>query len=448
MKKCSIFPFLLLIGSWCIAQNNRPEIGNARIQHLPASHQIVLTYDLADNGSNKVDVRLFLACPTGIEFTSVKGDVGTEIPQGKDHRIACTYPDGFPVQNIIIRLVASDHRTPDLQQLVDKVSMKDISTVHKKICGVRNLYPESRAHLEEVKDLIEQSFSRNGLACRTQDTGLTKVAISRLSGSTALLDEKDKDIIFHIHNVIGVLQGAKHEDEVVIVGAHYDTTPDNPGADDNASGVAAVLEAARVLSRYTFDKTIVFVNFDQEEPGLLGSQVFVFGGGLPASKKIVGAINMDMIGYYSDSPNTQQIPQGYDAIFPQQYKNIKDDQFRGNFALNTANENSGKLGVRFEQTAQKYVPDLRIISIVVPGNGLDAGSLAASDHAPFWLAGQPAIFIDDGAETRNPNYHSAGDSISKVNYPFMTKITRAIIASLADWAGLENSTSVTLTVTN
>jgi Peptidase family M28 len=448
MKKCSIFPFLLLIAGWCIGQNNRPEIGNAQIQHLPAARQIVLTYDLADNGNDNIDVRVFLACPSGMDFTSVKGDVGPDVRQGKHRKIICTYPDGFPVHNVVIRLTASDNSTPDLQSLVDKVSMEEISKVHREIYGVRNLSPQGSGHLEEVKNLIARGFSLHGLACRTQDTALTKVAISRMSGSGERIDEKVKDIIFPIHNVIGVLQGAKKEDEVIIVSAHYDTTPGNPGADDNATGVAAVMEAARVLSGYAFDRTIVFVNFDQEEPGLLGSQVFVFGGGLQASRKIIGAINMDMIGYYSDSPNTQHIPQGYDAIFPQQYKNIKDDQFRGDFALNTANGNSDKLGMKFEQTALKYVPDLRVVSLVVPGNGLNAGSLAASDHAPFWLAGQPAIFIDDGAETRNPNYHTPGDTIDKVNYPFMTRVTRAIIASLADWAGLENSSSVTLTVTN
>jgi Zn-dependent M28 family amino/carboxypeptidase len=97
------------------------------------------------------------------------------------------------------------------------------------------------------------------------------------------------------YNVVGELTGVTNPDEIYIIGAHYDSV-DNPGADDNASGTAAVMEAARVLSNYQFDATIRFITFDREEQGLYGSSAYAAAAAL-AGENILGMVNLDMIAY-------------------------------------------------------------------------------------------------------------------------------------------------------
>jgi len=177
------------------------------------------------------------------------------------------------------------------------------------------------------------------------------------------------------NNVIGIHQGKTRPNDIYIIGAHYDSL-NNPGADDNASGTAGVLEAARILSGYDFEATLVFIAFDREEQGLYGSRVYAQQH---AGDNILGMVSLDMIAY-NDGSDRARI-----------YGSINSNPFKNSLA----------------DAVEAY------------GNGLgaiDSGKLDASDHAPFeWQGFQAALLIEYGVWS-NPYYHKAADSVDTLNY--------------------------------
>jgi hypothetical protein len=209
--------------------------------------------------------------------------------------------------------------------------------------------------------------------------------------------------------------------------------PGSPGADDNASAVAGVLECARILSQYEFEHSLRFIGFDTEEYGLIGSNRYNLNG-IKAYEEIEGVLNFEMIGYYSDSPNSQSLPFGFDMLFPQAAQEVADDDFRGNFITVVGNVASNPLIDAFESAAETYVPDLRVISVAVPGTGMIAPDLRRSDHASFWDNGIQALMLTDGADFRNQNYHTPNDVIDTLDLDFMTQVVQATLATAAELA--------------
>ncbi|MBC9929280.1 M28 family metallopeptidase [Chitinophaga qingshengii] len=332
-------------------------------------------------------------------------------------------PPGLPDSTGIVRLVAT-------------ISQDSIRYFHRQICGVRNRSQKGMRHLGTVRSLLIQHFTRNGLESSFQDTILTRQEVSLLKGGAAPVTP-DTTTSFHIRNVLALKKSRHANAGTIVFCAHYDSISDSPGADDNASGIAALMEMARILSAIQTEKNILFAAFDLEEEGLLGSQLFVFGKGKQYPEKIDGVVNFDMIGYSSEEPKSQQVPEIYQQLFPQQYKLLSEDQFRGNFVLIAANEKSVPLSDVYTRAARAFVPELKVMSLSLPGDGLQAGSLADSDHAAFWFAGIPAIFIGDGAGSRNRHYHSSADKQETVNYGFMTRVIKAAVAGALAVSGSE-----------
>jgi hypothetical protein len=198
------------------------------------------------------------------------------------------------------------------------------------------------------------------------------------------------------YNVVGTKLGSEYPDQEYIVGAHYDSV-DNPGADDNASGTAAVLEAARVLSPYPSDYTIRFIAFDAEEWGLLGSEAYVDDH---LADDILGMISADMVAYNGNEGAGAVDIYGFNESYPH------------------------KLAVA--QAVSTY------------GRGVTpyvVGQLCGSDHCPFENAGfQACLLIEDWG---NPYYHQSGDSVDTPNYidyEFAANNTRAVVGFLVDHA--------------
>jgi Zn-dependent M28 family amino/carboxypeptidase len=214
-------------------------------------------------------------------------------------------------------------------------------------------------------------------------------------------------------NVVGVLPGKVHPSQVYIVGAHYDSV-NNPGADDNASGVAGVMEAARALSNYQFDSTLVFIGFDREEQGLFGSTAYA---NAHKNDDIRGMISMDMIAYN---------PLG-----------LLHDQAYVYYANSTAPPIATELSAAITQY----------------GGGLSAtvtrSTSANSDHHPFYSQGFEAALLIERNVSSNPNYHKAADSVDTpgyIDYAYATDMTRSVVGYLATQATIvpEPSTLVVL----
>jgi Zn-dependent M28 family amino/carboxypeptidase len=223
---------------------------------------------------------------------------------------------------------------------------------------------------------------------------------------------------FPTTNLIAELPGTEHPEEIILVGAHYDAY--YQGADDNSSGVAALLEMARLASGQRFKRTVRFLGFDLEELGLVGSTRYVQSR---PDERIVASLIFDCIGYRDTAPGSQQGLPGF-PLPPQ-----------GDFLAVIANEPS-RAQMEELHALGRRLDSVPVIGIVTPGDGSGpaSGNLMRSDHAPFWLAGQNALFLTDTANFRNPNYHRDTDVPATLDADFLTRVTQLSAAGLAYWA--------------
>ena len=221
---------------------------------------------------------------------------------------------------------------------------------------------------------------------------------------------------------------------VMVVGAHYDShgntaTPNNakgyppdshtPGADDNASGVAGLLELARLLGQKAQTRAIELVAFTLEEPPNFRSQnmgsVWHAKSLKAAGREVRLMLSLEMIGFFSDAPGSQSyaVP-----VMAHLYSD------RGDF-IALVGKFGGFQGARTAKALMAGATDLPVHSINAPRfmQGIDF-----SDHRSYWGEGYPAMMVTDTAFLRNPNYHKAGDTYDKLDYSRMAKVVRAVYA--------------------
>lgn len=208
-----------------------------------------------------------------------------------------------------------------------------------------------------------------------------------------------------------------------ILGAHFDSVPGSPGADDNASGVAALLEAARLYAEGNiFEGTVEFVAFNLEEYGMVGSQAYALK--LKEKKvEIAGMLSLEMVGYTSQEKNSQKMPIFLKPFYPD----------RGNFIGLVANSGSKNFLKKVEK-AFREVEGLPIETLVLPANGWVFPDARLSDHSPFWDLGFPALLITDTSFFRNPYYHTENDTIETLDLDFLSKITEAVVRTVTAFA--------------
>jgi len=239
-------------------------------------------------------------------------------------------------------------------------------------------------------------------------------------------------------NVIGTLPGLRQSQ--IILSAHYDAVPDCEGADDNASGVAGALEAARALVMNRYDRTLVVACWDEEELGLVGARTYA-NKAIAAGVDVVGMFSLEMIGYKSDEPNTQELPPGIDLLFPEPTAIVAANQFRGDFIAIVADERSRALNDAFQAHADTL--GLPWIELEVPDALLNnplAADLQRSDHAAFWQVGYSGIMLTDSANFRNLNYHCSGgpDTADRLNTNFAVGVIKSVVGAMATELGVRN----------
>lgn len=196
-----------------------------------------------------------------------------------------------------------------------------------------------------------------------------------------------------------------------VVGAHYDTVAGSPGADDNASGVAAMLEVARAYAGAEPTMCVEFVAYDMEESGLLGSRAHCWQ--LRRSKaNIVGMLSLEMLGFT-----------GEDQVF---VPGVQISRSRGDFLAVVANGKSARLLKMFEGL-ETTLPMERVVA----PKGTDAGALSQlSDHGSFWATGFPALLVTDTALLRNPHYHRSTDVPKTLDYRFLQQSADVVLQAL------------------
>ena len=209
----------------------------------------------------------------------------------------------------------------------------------------------------------------------------------------------------------------------LLLGAHYDSAPGTPGADDNGSAVAACLECARLLQEYQIGSTMI-VFFNREEDGLLGSRDFVAHLKTAKSPWVVNEAHIfEMVGFCNHAPKSQRLPPGIPGL-------IAPDV--GNFLALLANRNSNAIGESLLKLAASYVPQFPVLALkMYLGIERFFGDFHRSDHAPFWEVGVPSVMWTDTSEFRNPHYHRASDTPETLDYAFLSQVTRLALARAA-----------------
>jgi hypothetical protein len=259
-----------------------------------------------------------------------------------------------------------------------------------------------RESLDKAAKYIEKSF---------RDMGMNPVS------------QKYSDKLYE--NIIVNIYGKQKRDEIIIVGAHYDTVWLSPGADDNASGVAALLEIARGLHGQNFSRTIRLVAFTNEEWPFYGRKHM---GSLVNAKyssdrneQIAGMLSLEMLGYYSSEPHSQVYPKPLSYFYPH----------HANFIAFVSNISSREL-------LHDVIKEFRV-SRQFPSEGLIAPQfllpdIRRSDNSSFWSYGFPAVMVTDTSNYRNKNYHTIGDLPRTLDYDSMARVVLGLRQTLATLA--------------
>ncbi len=237
-------------------------------------------------------------------------------------------------------------------------------------------------------------------------------------------------------NIIGLHPGTTQPERRIIVIAHFDTVAISPGADDNASGVAAMLELAKVLHPWRFEESILFVGVNLEEQKVDGekdSPVVRGSRALAATAKeegweIEAVINFETIAY-AGNDIVQRAPENLPFELPKV----------GNFIAVIGNERSTAMVKRYVSVIERHHIPLPVVPLVVPGNGEVLPDTRRSDHAPFWDIGAPAMMLTNTANFRTPHYHQPSDTLDTLNLPFAAEVCRAGAALVCELAGIADA---------
>jgi hypothetical protein len=411
------------------AQNQAPIVSNVAVSSDTSNKLVAITYDVNDNENETMNVYLTISGDSGTSFVvpvdNVSGDIGSGISSGSNKSIQWTYSDTIAwflskgtnnLNNIIARITAIDSYQIDINELVAQVdSTRMYNDMFFMSSGPRHRSYGS-ALLNTTKDSITSRFTQHNL-----QLSFKEFTYNNDIGT----------------NIMGRQAGTTDDESTILITGHFDGFEKSPAADDNASAIAGMLEVTRILTQYNFDHTIKFIAFDMEEDGLKGSLDYV--SKIPSYEKIKAVLNFEMIGYYSDEPYTQEAPTGFDILFPTQYQALINDSSKGNFITSAANEYSVEIQDLFDSCANAYVPELKVVSLTIPGNGILVADLNRSDHAPFWWMGYQAIMLSDGSEFRNKSYHSVYDTLGALNMKFMTNVVKATVATVAHSAKINHS---------
>lgn len=277
--------------------------------------------------------------------------------------------------------------SPEEQHLA-KALEADVTHLASSI-GLRN-YQASKG-LQNAKEYIQKRFAVAGYTVNKQQFQVRRQTFSNLEVT---------------------VEGTTQPEEIVIVGAHYDTVLDSPGADDNASGIAALLALAERFAETRRPRTIRFVAFANEEPPFfqtdsMGSRVYAERC-RSKGEQVVGMISLEMLGYYSEEAGSQSYPIPLSFFYPDK------GNFIG-FVGNLASRAWVRKSIRAFRESTPFPSEGAALPSQLAGVGL-------SDHWSFWQEGYPALMVTDTAFFRYPHYHSPNDTPEKLDYEKMARV--------------------------
>ena len=298
----------------------------------------------------------------------------------------------------------------------EDLGLKQISFIKSRVDSISE--EELRAHVLALQNAGTRNAPSRG---NLRAANYIREALSSYGLKNVVFDEfsyysEETGTYETTRNVVASKPGTRTPDKIVIIGAHFDsisrTAEDGrislldkenpaPGADDNATGVATILAAARALSSQEFACTLRFIAFSAEEEGILGSAHYA-AESARKGEDIIAVINVDMLGYVHQEP-------GDIDIF--------------------ANKKSAWLLDRITNHAPVYAPELSVYRII-------KDSYDGSDQSPFWNNGYPGVCFMEDYYPSNRLYHSPKDTLETINFPFFLNNARLAVASFAELAGI------------
>ncbi|MBE9051528.1 M28 family peptidase [Nostocales cyanobacterium LEGE 11386] len=199
----------------------------------------------------------------------------------------------------------------------------------------------------------------------------------------------------------------------ILIAAHYDAVPGTPGADDNATGVAVLLELARKFAAEPARYPLRLVAFDMEEYGLLGSTAYA--ALLHQQQQPLRLMmSLEMLGYRNFAPGSQSYPSPLERFYPN----------RGDFIALIGNLRIIRDLIGMSRSMRQVGVSSQWLP--VPNRGVIVPQTRQSDHAPFWDLGYPAMMVTDTAFLRNPHYHKSSDAIATLDLDFLTGVCKGL----------------------
>lgn len=263
--------------------------------------------------------------------------------------------------------------------------------------GERNVFQPQALH--QAEEYIRQTWKEQGYEVLEQEYTLKGVRSANI--------EVNKT-------------GTTKHDEIILIGAHYDSVTGSPGANDNGSGVAALLEMSRLLRDVEMQRSVRFVAFVNEEPPFFftrqqGSRVYARAV-RKRGDNIRLMLSLETMGYFRDEPRSQRYPPLFRYFYPD----------KGNFIALVSNFRSRKLMYRLAEAfrAESDFPLHHVATFsIIPGVGW-------SDHLSFWMNGYRALMVTDTAFYRYPWYHAGEDSAEKLDYPRLAEVTDGLVKAV------------------
>jgi hypothetical protein len=337
---------------------------------------------------------------------------------GRDHLLADD-PDIGIASLALMRTLIGELAKPAWPDVVSRICLAAGVLLSMNLARAADLEPELRRHVATLAGEIgERNLFRPQALARA-------AAYLRREWQRQGYEIHAQEYVVDAQRVANLevsRRGSRAPDEIVVIGAHYDTVHGSPGANDNGSGVAALLELARYFAARETGRSLRFVAFVNEEPPFfrtpqMGSRVYARAA-RARGDDIRAMLALETIGYYSDKPGSQKYPPFFSWFYPE----------RGNFIGLVSNFGSRAL-MRRVRDAFRAASDFPLEHVATFAwiTGVDW-----SDHGSFWAAGYPAIMVTDTALYRYPYYHSPQDTPEQVDYPRLARVTAGLIAVVED----------------
>jgi Zn-dependent M28 family amino/carboxypeptidase len=281
--------------------------------------------------------------------------------------------------------------------------------------GERNAWHQEA--YARAADYIETTFRELGLKPKRLPYVVRKADLAGPFGFAGALGARLAEEMTFV-NIEAEISGGAKAREIVVVGAHYDSVFGSPGANDNGTGVAAMLEIARLMKDSRPARTVRFVAFANEEPPffkspVMGSRIYAQAA-QARGDAIVAMYSLETIGFYSGEPGSQRAPFPFGLFYPH----------TGNFVIFVSNIGSRALLERSVAAFRAATP----FPVERFGGPAFVPGVDWSDQVNFWNEGYPGVMVTDTAPYRYPYYHTALDKPDKIDYDSFARVAGGLVA--------------------